>query len=93
MKLFVYTNTFFHEGEKLMSAGIGVSSGKIDCKGIIGLPFYLHADRMFEGALGLMQLAGSTEALLENLGYEVEIEDVLGDSMTLDQYLTEEFAK
>ena len=93
MKLFVYTNTFFYEGEKLMSAGIGVCEGEIACKGIISLPFYLHADRMFEGALGLMQLAGSTEALLQNLGHEVQIEDVLGDSMTLTEYLTEEFAK
>lgn len=93
MKLFVYTNTFVHEGEKLMSAGIGVREGEIDCKAIIGLPFYMHRDRLFEGAMALMSMAGSTETLLENLGHTVEIEEVLKSSLTLNDYLTEEFSK
>lgn len=93
MKLFLYTNTFMHDGHKLMSASVGVRRGEIDCVGMISLPFYLHADNMYDGAMGLMSLTLSTETLLENLGNTVEIEDVLKSSVKIVDHLRWEYAK
>lgn len=91
MKLFVYANTFEYNGEKLLSAGIGVRKGEIDCEGIISLPMYHNRKSLFEASMELVRIAIHTRSLLENLGHEVEVEDLMRSSLTLNAYLEKEF--
>ena len=91
MKLFVYANTFEYNGEKLLSAGIGVREGEIDCKGIVSLPTYHRKKSLFEASMELVRIAIDTRSLLENLGHEIEVEDMMRSSLTLNDYLEKEF--
>ncbi len=93
MKLFLYTRVFEHEGVKRLSCSIGVRRGEIECLAVMALPTYPVEAEAFDAAMGLLSIMVSTRQLLENLGHEVEIEDVLGSTLTIADAIREEFKK
>lgn len=86
----LYTNRFPHEGKTLISASVMAWKDGIEIVGCMGTHAYASETSTVDCGMELWGMRAGVRDMLENLGFEVEVDDDLQSLTSINEALERE---